>query len=317
MRRVQRALNGLDEDKRAAFVLYELEGESCAAIAAGLGRRNVRRVEADEHYRMRVERLEEAIRADREAGRRPFLVVATLGTTSSTSLDPAAPIAEICDRHGLWLHVDAAYGGAAAIVPELRAAFAGWERADSIVINPHKWLFTPFDASLLLFRRPEAFRAAFSLVPEYLRTGAPETARNYHEYGLQLGRRFRALKLWMLIRYFGCDGLAARLREHVRLAREFAARIEAAPDWELLAPVPLATVCFRHRPAGLEAVALDEHNERILERVNRSGEIFLSHTRLRDRYTLRVSIGNPRTEQRHVDRCWELLRRAAAGPDRA
>jgi aromatic-L-amino-acid decarboxylase len=176
-------------------------------------------------------------------------------------------------------------------------------------------MFTPFDASLLLFRSPEVFRGAFSLVPEYLRTADTGTVHNYNEYGVQLGRRFRALKIWFLLRWFGAEGMAARLREHVRLARALASRVEADPDWELLAPVPLATVCLRHRPAHLvhDEAALETANRAILERVNASGRIFLSHTRLRDRFTIRVSIGNPRTTAAHIDLCWELLRLAAEG----
>jgi aromatic-L-amino-acid decarboxylase len=250
----------------------------------------------------------------------PFCVVATLGTTSSTSVDPAAEIAQICEREGLWMHVDAAYAGVAAIVSDHRPLFAGWERADSIVINPHKWLFTPFDASLLLFRKPEVFRGAFSLVPEYLRARGADDVHDFHEYGIQLGRRFRALKIWIMLRYFGAEGVAARIAEHCRMARELASWVEADPNWQLLAPVPFATVCFRHRPAELAARenepevhrALDARNEAILEQVNRSGEIFLSHTRLRDRYTIRVSIGNLRQRMEHVRRCWDLLREAAA-----
>ncbi len=194
-----------------------------AAIAAGVGRAGVRKVEVDGEYRMRADRLEAAIAEDRSGGWWPFCAVATLGTTSSTSVDPVGAIAAICEREGIWLHVDAAYGGSAALVPEMRPAFAGWERADSIVVNPHKWMFAPFDASLLLFRRPEAFRAAFSIVPEYLRTPEGETARNFNEYGIQLGRRFRALKMWMHIRWFGAEGMARRIREHCRQARDLAA----------------------------------------------------------------------------------------------
>jgi len=221
----------------------------------------------------------------------------------------------------LWLHVDAAYAGAAAILPEMRGHFVGWERANSIVFNPHKWLFTPFDASLLLFRDGDAFRDAFSIVPEYLRTSAGAGARNFNEYGVQLGRRFRALKLWLQIRYFGVDGIADRLREHCRLARQLASWIEADDDWELLAPVPFATLCFRFRPrrvvaaededdAGVER-RLDGLNEAILSAVNRTGRVFLSHTRLAGRYTLRASIGNPRQTGDHVAECWRLLREAA------
>jgi aromatic-L-amino-acid decarboxylase len=257
--------------------------------------------------------LERAIAEDRAAGWLPFCVVGTLGTTSSTSIDPAADLARICEREKLWLHVDAAYGGAAALVPEMRSLFAGWERADSIVFNPHKWMFTPFDASLLLFRDPAGFRDAFSLVPDYMRASEVEGAHNFNEYGVQLGRRFRALKLWMLIRWFGTDGIADRIREHCRLARLLAGWIEQDPDWELLAPVPLATVCFRHRPRSvdLDDPALDRKNQSLLEAVNRTGQIYLSGTRLRGRYTLRVALGNPRAGEHHVARCWGLLRSAA------
>lgn len=296
-----------------------------AAVVAGVGRAGVRRVPADEAYRMIPEELARAVAEDRAAGWIPFCVVATLGTTSSTSVDPAVAIAEVCRRERLWLHVDAAYGGAAALAAEYRPLLAGWELADSIVVNPHKWMFTPFDASLLLFRDPALFREAFRIVPEYIRTRESGVVHNFQEYGVQLGRRFRALKLWMIVRYFGASGMADRIREHCRLARELADWIAADPDWEILAPVPFATVCFRHRPARLAGregepgvrAELDAANEAILERVNRDGRIFLSHTRLRGRYTIRVSLGNPRATSRHVRTCWELLRdaaRAVTGP---
>ncbi len=201
---------------------------------------------------MRVDALEAAIADDRAAGLRPIAVVATLGTTSSTSVDPVAAIAEVAAREGLWLHVDAAYAGAVALLPDRREPFAGWERADSLVVNPHKWLYTPLDASLLLSRRMETIRSAFSLVPEYLRTlDRVGPVRDYNEYQPQLGRRFRALKLWFLIRWFGLDGLRRRIARHLELAAGFAAMVDADPDWERLAPVPFSTVCFRWRPARL------------------------------------------------------------------
>jgi len=279
-----------------------------AAIVAGIGRSGVRRIPADDEYRMRPDALAAAVAEDRAAGWTPFCVVATLGTTSSTSVDPCEAIAALCRREKLWLHVDAAYAGPAAIVPELRPLLSGWEQADSIVVNPHKWMFTPFDASLLLFRSPEAFRDAFSLVPEYLRTPDVGTVHNFNEYGIQLGRRFRALKMWMQIRWFGVDGMAARLREHVRLAQLFASWVDADPDWERLAPVPFGTVCFRY----CRGPELDAKNAAILDRVNASGKVFLSHTKLKDRYTIRVAIGNPRQTEAHVARCWALLKDAAA-----
>jgi aromatic-L-amino-acid/L-tryptophan decarboxylase len=230
-------------------------------------------------------------------------------------VDPVAAIADIATRERLWLHVDAAYAGAVAIDPGLRAPFAGWERADSIVVNPHKWLWTPVDASLLLSRRLEVVRDAFSLVPEYLRTVdsiGDGTERNYNEYTPQLGRRFRALKLWFVLRWFGLEGLRRRIRNHLELARVFAGWVDAAPDWERLAPVPFSTVCFRHVPPRLagDDGALDAHNAAVMDAVNRTGEVFLSHTRLRGRFTIRLAIGNLRTERRHVERAWELLRAA-------
>jgi aromatic-L-amino-acid/L-tryptophan decarboxylase len=292
-----------------------------ACMTLGLGSASLVRIPADDEYRMRTDALRQAIAADRAAGRRPVAVVATLGTTSSTSVDPIGEIAGVAAEEGLWLHVDAAYAGAAAIVPELRAPFMGWERADSIVVNPHKWLFVPLDASLLLTRRMDDLRAAFSLVPEYLRTlDRSEPVRDYNEYTPQLGRRFRALKLWIHLRWFGLGGLRATIREHIDLARRLETAIADDDDWELLAPTPFSTVCFRYRPhelAGREdepnvAAELDRLNERLLAAVNATGEVFLSHTRLRDRFTIRVAIGNLRTRRRHVDRAWELLRLEAA-----
>ncbi len=286
-----------------------------ACMTLGLGRASLVHVPTNTVFEMRPDALEAAIAADRAAGHRPIAVVATVGTTSSTSVDPVAVIADIADREGLWLHVDAAYAGAVAIDPGLRAPFRGWERADSIVVNPHKWLWTPVDASLLLSRRLDVVRDAFSLVPEYLRTvdGIGDgTERNFHEYTPQLGRRFRALKVWILLRWFGLDGLRRRIRHHLALAAELAAWVDAAPDWERVAPVPFSTVCFRHVPASLagDAAAIDAHNAAVMEAVNRSGEVFLSHTKLNDQFVIRVAIGNLRTERRHVARAWELLQAA-------
>ena len=284
-------------------------------MTLGLGRESLVRVPVNERFEMRPEALAEAITADRAAGLMPVAVVATLGTTSSTSVDPVGAIADITEREGLWLHVDAAYAGAVALIPERRGPFSGWERADSIVVNPHKWLFTPLDASLLLTRRMDALRSAFSLVPEYLRTLDRETpVRDLHEYQPQLGRRFRALKLWVQLRWFGLEGLRRRIEAHIEMAAALAAAIDADADWELLAPVPFATVCFRWHPAGraLDDAALDAANAAIMDAVNRTGEVFLSHTRLGGRYTIRLSVGNLRTEPRHVERAWALLREEAA-----
>ncbi|MHB8958877.1 MAG: pyridoxal phosphate-dependent decarboxylase family protein [Candidatus Limnocylindrales bacterium] len=292
-----------------------------ACMTLGLGRGALVKVPVNERYEMDSDALAAAIADDRAAGRTPICVVATIGTTSSTSVDPVSAIADIAEREGIWLHVDSAYGGVTALLPDRRAPFAGWERADSIVVNPHKWLFTPLDASLLMSRRMDQLRAAFSLVPEYLRTlDRVNPVLDYNEYTPQLGRRMRALKLWMQLRWFGVEGLRRRIRHHIAMAGEFAGWVDADPDWERLAPVPFATVCFRYRPAALAGredepdvhARLDELNTRLMDAVNRTGEVFLSHTRLRDRFTIRVAIGNLRTEPRHVARAWELLRAEAA-----
>jgi aromatic-L-amino-acid decarboxylase len=286
-----------------------------ACMTLGLGRTGLVRIPVDDAFSMRVDALERAIASDRGAGRRPIAIVATIGTTSSTAIDPVAAIADIAEREGLWLHVDAAYAGAVAIIPDRRGPFAGWERADSVLVNPHKWLFTPLDASLLLTPRMEDLRSAFSLVPEYLRTLDRETpVRDYNEYQPQLGRRFRALKLWVQLRWFGLDGLRRRIERHIAMAQEFAGWVDADPDWERVAPVPFSTVAFRWNPsAGPGDDELDTRNAAIMDAVNRSGEVFLSHTRLDGRYAIRLSVGNIRTERRHVARAWELLQAAARG----
>jgi aromatic-L-amino-acid decarboxylase len=283
-----------------------------AALTLGLGQRAVCKVPTDDNYRMDVQALRRAIEEDSN-GLLPFCVVATVGTTSTSSIDPVPAIADVCREHLLWLHVDAAYAGSAAILPEMRHILDGCERADSLVTNPHKWLFTPFDLSVLYCRWMPVLRRAFSLVPEYLRTSEDDTVRNGMDYGIQLGRRFRALKLWMIIRYFGHEGLSARIREHCRLAQLFAAWVVESPDWELLAPVPFGLVCFRACPNMTgeteeeRAARLDALNERLMNNLNAAGEIFFSHTRLRDAFTLRLAIGNIRTTEAHVRRAWELL----------
>jgi aromatic-L-amino-acid decarboxylase len=292
-----------------------------ACMTLGLGRDALVHVPTDAELRMRVDALEVAIEADLAAGHRPIAIVATLGTTASTSVDPVAELASVAERHGLWLHVDAAYAGVSALLPEQRAHFAGWERADSIVVNPHKWLFTPFDASLFLCRRMPEVRAAFSLVPEYLRTLDRSTpVRDVSEYTPQLGRRFRALKMWVLVRWFGLEGLRRRLRHHLEQTRWVVEQVDADADFERLAPAPFTVVCLRWRPADLAgredepevATFLDERNQAILDAVNRTGEVFFSHARLNGRLVIRFALGHLRTEDRHVRRGWELLTREAA-----
>ncbi len=281
------------------------------AITLGLGQKGVRKIPADSSFRMKPDALASAIREDRLAGWRPFCVTATTGTTSTGSMDSIAEIADICEREGLWFHVDAAYGGSTAVLPEMRTAFAGWERADSIVINPHKWLFVPVDLSVLYCRRMDVLGQAFSLVPEYLKTQDADEVKNFMDYGPQLGRRFRALKFWFVLRYFGVEGIRARIRNHLEMAREFARWIEESRDFEMLAPVPLAIVCFRANPRGLESESdIDNLNERLMEEVNRSGRIYISHTKLNGRFTLRLVVGNIRTTRDHVRGAWEELNSA-------
>jgi aromatic-L-amino-acid/L-tryptophan decarboxylase len=276
----------------------------------GLGHDALRRLPSDEQFRMVPESLRAAIAEDRQAGWLPMAVVATIGTTSSTSVDPVAALADICEAEGVWLHVDGAYGGVTGMLPECRHYFAGIERADSFVVNPHKWLFTPMDLSAFYCRHMDTLRQAFSLTPEYLRT--PENARNLSDTGIQLGRRFRALKLWMILRYFGAEGLRARLREHMRLAQELAGWVDGHPDFERLAPTPFSVVCLRANPRRGEWPndQLNALNERMMHRVNDAGDVFLSHTKLHGKLAIRVAIGNIRTSEAHVARAWALLQDA-------
>jgi aromatic-L-amino-acid/L-tryptophan decarboxylase len=279
--------------------------KSC--ITLGLGTRSLRKIRCNERFEMIPEALAEAVDEDIEAGILPICAIPTIGTTSSSSIDPVDAVADICEKFGIWLHVDAAYAGSAAIVPEMQPLFEGWERADSIVTNPHKWLFTPFDLSVLYCRDLGTMKQAFSLVPEYLKTSDQNTVKNGMDYGIQLGRRFRALKLWFVIRYFGRDGLIARIREHCRLAQLFAKWVEESENFELMAPVPFALVCFRAKLNGLSDEELDALNEKIMNDINASGEAYLSHTKLNGKITLRLSVGSIRVEERHLRKVWNLL----------
>jgi aromatic-L-amino-acid decarboxylase len=282
-----------------------------AAIALGLGLDNLVHVPSDERFRMRPDLLASAIASDRAQGFVPLACVATVGTTSTASIDPVPAIAAICRREGVWLHVDGAYGGVLAIAPEFRWVLDGVDGVDSIVVNPHKWLFTPFDCSVLYLKRGDVLKRAFSLVPEFLVTREQEEVVNYMDYGVQLGRRFRALKLWMIIRAFGVEGLVDRLRAHCALARKFAEWVREEPGWEVVAPVDFSLVCFRFAPKGGGEKELDEMNESIMHNVNASGEAYLSHTKLNGRLVLRFAIGNIRTEEKHVAKAWELLKAEA------
>lgn len=275
-----------------------------AVILLGLGTRSIVKIPSNERFEIDVEKLREAIADDKTAGHMPLCVVATIGTTSTTSIDNVDRVADICERNGTFLHVDAAYSGSAAIVPEFQSYFKGWERADSIVMNPHKWLFTPFDLSVLYVKDLDLLKRTFSLVAEYLKV--TETVMNQMDYGIQLGRRFRSLKLWFVMRYFGQEGLIARIREHCRLARLFANWVDDDPGFEMMAPVPFALVCFRACPAGVED--LNAFNERIMNEINASGDAYLSHTMLNGKFTLRLSVGNIRVEERHLRKVWEILK---------
>ncbi len=281
-----------------------------AVMTLGLGLDAIRKIPVDDQFRMRTDALGEAIAADRAAGAVPMAVVATVGTTSTTSVDPVEEIAAALAGDSVWLHVDAAYAGAAALAPGMRDMMAGCGQADSFVMNPHKWLFTPFDLSAFYCRRMDEVRAAFSLTPDYLRTpeGGSEV-RNLMDTGVQLGRRFRALKLWAVLRYFGSESIGERIGEHLRLAQRFAGWVDESPRFERLAPAPFSVVCFRARPPDGAAgdADLDALNERLLDAVNATGEVFLSHTKLNGVYALRLAIGHIRTEERHVRRAWEIL----------
>jgi aromatic-L-amino-acid/L-tryptophan decarboxylase len=307
---------GLVGGSRGPFRVYASEHAHSsvdkAMIVLGLGQENLRRVPTDADFRLRPDLLSAAIQEDRGAGHRPMAVVATVGTTSVASVDPVPSIADICAREKLWLHVDAAYAGAAAILPECREAIAGMERADSFVVNPHKWLFTPFDLSAFYCRRMDLLRAAFGLTPDYLKSAQGKGASNLMDTGFQLGRRFRALKLWVVLRSYGLEGIRARLREHIRLARLFAEWIDGDPWFQRMAPVSFSVVCFRAVPPGIaDGAALNAFNERLLQTLNDTGEVFLSNTSLGGRYVIRLAIGNIRTTETEVRKAWERLRELA------
>lgn len=281
-----------------------------ACITLGIGLDNVVKIPVDADFRMRVDALDAAIAADLALGMKPLAVIATVGTTSTTSIDPVAEIATVCEQHGVWLHVDAAYAGVMGIAPEFRWALNGVERADSVATNPHKWLFTTLDCGALWTKHQAVLRQAFSLVPEYLITNRDSQVVNYMDYGVQLGRRFRALKLWMVMRAFGTDGLAARLRDHCAMAQEFADRVRADAAWIVSAPVTFSLVCFRYAPVGLSDADADAQNAAMMAAVNAAGRVYLSHTRLHGRYVLRMAIGNIHTQREHVALVWSELQRA-------
>jgi len=273
---------------------------------AGYGRDNLRLIPSDETYALIPEKLEQAVIEDKKRGLKPACVVATLGTTSSTAVDPLAEMGKICRSHGLWLHVDAAFAGSAALLPEMKWMLEGVEYADTFVFNPHKWLFTNFDCSAYFVKDPTALVRTFEIHPEYLKTGLDAQVKNFRDWGIQLGRRFRALKLWFVIRSYGVEGLQAILREHIRLGQLFKRWVEEHPKFELMAPVPFSLVCFRLND-GREEKTLDALNNKLLENINATGKVFLTHTTLHGRYVLRLAIGQRTTQERHVREAWDLI----------
>ena len=278
-----------------------------AAMILGIGRQNIRKIPVDHEFRMLPHALDEAIQSDLRAGLTPLCVVATVGTTSTTSIDPVRQVAEITAKYNIWLHIDAAYGGSAAILPEMQWILDGAEMADSICVNPHKWLFVPMDLSAFYTRHPEALRRSFSYVRPYLETTHDDVVENLSDYGPQLGRRFRGLKLWFVIRAYGVSGMQSILRRHIELAAGFERWIDAHGDFELMAPRHFSTVCFRSRPDGASTDDLNALNARLLHAVNGSGDAFISQTVVAGQFILRLAIGNMWTEQSHVERVQELL----------
>jgi aromatic-L-amino-acid decarboxylase len=303
-----------DAGLRAPLTIYASE-EAHSSVdkgvkIAGFGSKNFRRVPTDERFAVIPEKLEEAMTRDRDAGFVPACVVATVGTTSSGAIDPLRAIGEICRKHGAWLHVDAAWAGTAALLPEKRWILDGVELADSFVFNPHKWMVTNFDCSAYFVKDPATLVRTFEIHPEYLKTGVDAKVKNYRDWGIQLGRRFRALKLWFVIRSYGVEGLQAMVREHIRLAALVKDWVEGDGRFELLAPVDLGLVCFR-LDDGREESGLNELNRRLLERVNALGRVFLTHTTLRGKYTIRLVVGQRTTEERHVRGAWDIISAAA------
>ncbi len=310
------ARGGLQSESAPLIVYTSAHSHSSvdkAALLAGFGRDNVRHIPNDEGYALRPDALDAAIREDLAAGRKPCAIVGTTGTTTSTAIDPIAAMARIAREHGLWLHVDAAMAGSAMILPECRWMWEGIEGADSLVLNPHKWLGTAFDCSLYYVRDPEHLVRVMSTSPSYLRTAADEKVKNLRDWGLPLGRRFRALKLWFLIREQGVAGLQARLRRDLENAQWLAEQVRETPGWKVLAPVPLQTLCVRHEPAGLDGEALDRHTQAWADRINRSGAAYLTPATLDGRWMVRVSIGALLTERVHVAALWNVMRREAEG----
>jgi aromatic-L-amino-acid/L-tryptophan decarboxylase len=303
---------GLQSEPRPLTVYTSAHSHSSvdkAALLAGFGRHNVRLVAQDDAYAMRADALEQMIEQDRREGHVPCAIVATTGTTATTALDPIDAVARVAQAHGLWLHVDAAMAGSAMILPECRYMWRGIDLADSLILNPHKWMGAAFDCSLYYVRDPEHLIRVMSTNPSFLQSAADDRVKNLRNWGLPLGRRFRALKLWFLIREQGVSGLQTRFRRDIANAQWLADQVRASPEWKLLAPVPLQTLCVRHEPEGLEADALDRHTLAWAERMNRSGAAYLTPAQLDGRWMVRVSIGAEPTERVHIEELWKTMQR--------
>lgn len=305
----EKGFGGLQNKPRLRLYVSEHTHSSIdkAAIVTGIGLEGICRIPVDNKFRMIPEKLGKAIAEDKANGWKPFCVVATVGTTSTTSIDPVDEIARICKLEDVWLHIDAAHAGIAAIVPEMKYLLDGVEYADSLVVNPHKWMFMPIDISVLYTKHKALLKQAFSIVPDYLKTDEDDKVTNYMDYGIQLGRRFRSLKLWFVIRHYGTNRLIKIIREHLRLGELFCGWIKESPNYELLAPTPLSTICFRAIPASLKSEELNTFNKKLMDNINATGRVFLSHTVLNEIFTIRVVISGLRTKEEDVREVFEII----------
>ncbi len=306
------AINENGFENQAQFTVYS-SAETHSSLdkalkIAGLGKKSLKKIAVDAAFAMQPEALEKQILADKAMGLVPLCVMANIGTTSSTAIDNVYEIALICNRHKIWLHVDAAYAGTVAILPEKRHFFKGLELADSYVFNPHKWLFTNFDCTAYYVKDKRALIETFEILPEYLKTSADSKVNNYRDWGVQLGRRFRALKLWFVMRTYGVEGLRAKIRKHLELTETFATKLKSIKHFEILAPISVNLICFRYKPEGItDEAVLEKLNSDLLQALNQTGKVYLSHTKLNKKYAIRLVIGQTNVEQKHLDILWELL----------
>ncbi|MBD3257374.1 aminotransferase class V-fold PLP-dependent enzyme [candidate division GN15 bacterium] len=309
----QRGLQG--QPRMAVYCSAETHSSIEKAVRiAGLGSEYLRKIPVDDKFALRPDLLLEAIERDKAKGVVPLCAVATIGTTGSTAIDPLRAMGEICREHDVWLHVDAAFAGTAMLLPEMRWMIDGAELADTYVFNPHKWMFTNFDCSAYFVRDPEALKSTFEILPEYLKTERDREVNNYRDWGIPLGRRFRALKLWFVVRSYGVDGLKDKVRHHIGMAQALSREIEAAEDFEMMAPAPLNLLCFRYHPQSTDDdIELDRLNANLLAELNQTGKMFATHTKLDGRYVIRLCIGQTQVTQADVDRAWDLIQRTARG----